>query len=474
MNQTKMIPASFKSARVIPAFLAMAGLCATISFSFASQPPATTGNVQPPQGQPTDGRRTVPIDPTKVMRIDPNSIKPGSIVKVPIRKEPQFSSEESKAIAGMLSGSWKSSAPIAVPGADAAEMVISAGPIFVMGEKDTIYVEMARADGLHRPYRHLVWRLVNIKGVWNLQSLEFRRSKGQLPNAIGFFGTAEGLPVVSGDDLVATMSIPLTNEGGTLRGSSTNRFPTRIGGAVEMSSEISISADKITVADRGYDASGAQVWGPAQGESYSFVKTDLGFKTSIAETGLVAVTYPTTLTGEPAKEGELISVNYIGYLPDGTIFDSSFERNAPFQYAKGSRLIEGWNVSMNDAQAGLRRRIYVPFPLAYGDRARGKIPAMSDLVFELEVVKVEPAPATDPAPAAPAAPGAPAAGGQNSPRIESAEPPPELKAKMEADIRQRMEEKMKRQAEEAAKKAEDAVKPSGEPVPTPAPKAEPK
>ncbi len=442
----------------------------TVAASFAQPPaqpstaPPAQPSTQPAQGTSPDGKqlelKTIKIDPSKVMKIDPTSVKPGSIIQVPIRKDPQFSNDEAKAVADLLSGSWKTQAPVAVPGGQPANMVISAGPIFVRGLKDVIYVEMAREDGLHRPYRHLVWHLVNIKGQWNLQSLEFRRSKGELPSAVGFFGASSGLPIFSGDDLVATMSIPLTKNGDSLTGKTAFPYPTQIGGAVEMTSEISISPTNIEVADRGFDAEGKQVWGPAAGERYTFVKGDVGVKSVTEQSGLVSVTYPTTLTGEAAKDGELVSVNYIGYLPNGTIFDSSFERNAPFQYAKGTKLIEGWSLSMADAQAGMRRRIYVPFGLGYGERARGKIPAMSDLVFELEVLKVEPAPA---APAVvpgavPAAPGQPAIPGQIAPKMEVTDPPAEIKEKMEADIRRRMEERAKKEADEAAQKAAEATK----------------
>jgi hypothetical protein len=253
--------------------------------------------------------------------------------------------------------------------------------VYVAGMDNTIYVEMMRGDGLNRPYRHLIWRLSKVKGVWHVQSHEFRRSKGLIPSAVGLWAAPGVFPVLSADDLVATMDIPLKAEGGKYSGSTPVPYATSVGGAVEMTSAITLAADRIEVADRGFDASGKQVWGPAEGQSYAFAKTDLGVKGVVNSNGLATVTYPTELTGPESKDGDLISVHYIGYLENGTIFDSSYERNQPFQYAKGSKLIEGWTLAMADARAGMKRRVIIPSALGYGERgSRGKVPPFATLI----------------------------------------------------------------------------------------------
>ncbi|MEI7657832.1 MAG: CpcT/CpeT family chromophore lyase [Phycisphaerae bacterium] len=365
----------------------------------------------------------------------------GTPILIPMREEPKWSDDEAKAIGAMLAGGWKTKAPAQANGGGAAtDIVLGIAPVYVIGMNNAIYVEMARADGLNRPYRHLIWRLSKVKGVWHLQSHEFRRSKGLIPSTYGLWTTPSAFPIFNADDLVATMDIPLKADGGKYSGMTPVGYATSVGGAVEMTSAITFAADRIEVADRGFDAAGKQVWGPAEGQSYVFDKADLGIKGVVNSNGLATVNYPSTLSGPEAKDGDLVTVHYIGYLENGTIFDSSYERNQPFQYAKGSKLIEGWNLSMGDVRAGMKRRIVIPSSLGYGERgSRGKVPPMATLIFDLEVLKVDAPPAAAPVPVPTAAPGA------GAPKIEAAEPPPEVKAKMEADMRRRMEERAKQQ-----------------------------
>jgi hypothetical protein len=364
----------------------------------------------------------------------------GMPVQIATREEPKWSDDEAKAIGAMLAGSWKTTALVQAAGGASTDIMLGLAPVYVAGMDNTIYVEMMRGDGLNRPYRHLIWRLSKVKGVWHVQSHEFRRSKGLIPSAVGLWAAPGVFPVLSADDLVATMDIPLKAEGGKYSGSTPVPYATSVGGAVEMTSAITLAADRIEVADRGFDASGKQVWGPAEGQSYAFAKADLGVKGVVNSNGLATVTYPTELTGPESKDGDLISVHYIGYLENGTIFDSSYERNQPFQYAKGSKLIEGWTLAMADARAGMKRRVIIPSALGYGERgSRGKVPPFATLIFDLEVLKVETPPPAPPA-AIPAA--SPSSGNA---KLESTEPPAELKAKMEADMRKRMEERAKQQ-----------------------------
>ena len=366
-------------------------------------------------------------------------LPPGAPLTMPVREEPKWSDDQAKAIGAMLAGGWKTKAPVEAPaGGVASDIVLGIAPVYVIGMDNTIYVEMARGDGLNRPYRHLIWRLNKIKGEWHVHSYEFRRSKGIIPSAFGLWATPSAFPVFNADDLVATMDIPLKGEAGVYTGSTRVPYATSVGGAVEMTSSITLAADRIEVADRGFDASGKQVWGPAEGQSYAFAKADLGIKGEVGSNGLGTVTFPTELTGPESKDGDLVSVHYIGYLENGTIFDSSYERGQPFQYAKGSKLIEGWTLGMADARAGMKRRLVIPSSLGYGERgSRGKVPPFATLIFDLEVIKIE-------TPAAPAAAPIPAATSGNA-KIEAADPPLELKAKMEADMRKRMEERAKQQ-----------------------------
>ncbi len=95
-------------------------------------------------------------------------------------------------------------------------------------------------------------------------------------------------------------------------------------------------------------------------------------------------------TGAEAVSGKSVTVNYKGTLTDGTQFDSSYDRNQPFTFALGSgQVIQGWEQGIQGMKVGGKRRLTIPASLGYGDRATGKIPANSTLIFEVELLTVK-------------------------------------------------------------------------------------
>ena len=96
--------------------------------------------------------------------------------------------------------------------------------------------------------------------------------------------------------------------------------------------------------------------------------------------------------GPEAKAGDTVSVHYRGTLKDGTEFDSSLARPKPLVFALGSgRVIKGWDLGIAGMKVGGLRKLTIPAELAYGERARGKIPANADLTFTVELMAVKPA-----------------------------------------------------------------------------------
>jgi len=95
-------------------------------------------------------------------------------------------------------------------------------------------------------------------------------------------------------------------------------------------------------------------------------------------------------TGKKAERGALITAHYTGWLEDGTEFDSSYKKNAPFQTVlSNKRVIQGWILGLKDMQVGGKRRLRVPAHLAYGERqVRTMIPPHSNLTFEIELLEV--------------------------------------------------------------------------------------
>jgi len=112
-------------------------------------------------------------------------------------------------------------------------------------------------------------------------------------------------------------------------------------------------------------------------------------------------------TGELPPPFRFYTVNYTGYLPDGTKFDSSidpaFKHPTPFTFPYGGhRVITGWDTGFEGMRVGGKRRLFVPYQLAYGLMGSPpKIPAKSNLIFDVELVSVSEKPPAPPANAAP-------------------------------------------------------------------------
>jgi peptidylprolyl isomerase len=93
--------------------------------------------------------------------------------------------------------------------------------------------------------------------------------------------------------------------------------------------------------------------------------------------------------GAAAKEGDLLTVRYTGWLTDGTKFDSNADKEKPFTFRLGvGEVIQGWDEGVAGMKAGGKRKLTIPPELAYGKRASGKIPANSTLVFEVELIQI--------------------------------------------------------------------------------------
>jgi len=115
-------------------------------------------------------------------------------------------------------------------------------------------------------------------------------------------------------------------------------------------------------------------------------------------------------TGPLAEPHKWYTVHYTGYLLDGTKFDSSVDRGQPISFPYGAhRVIEGWDTGFEGMRVGGKRRLYVPYQLAYGESAHQQIPAKAELVFDVELVAQsdnQPTPPKPPTPPTPPA-GAP-------------------------------------------------------------------
>ena len=104
-------------------------------------------------------------------------------------------------------------------------------------------------------------------------------------------------------------------------------------------------------------------------------------------------------TGALAAPGKKYVVHYTGWLTDGTKFDSSVDRKEPLDFVQGRRqVIAGWDSGFEGMKVGGKRRLFIPYQLAYGEKGSGTvIPPKAELIFDVELLDVKDVPETPPA-----------------------------------------------------------------------------
>lgn len=91
--------------------------------------------------------------------------------------------------------------------------------------------------------------------------------------------------------------------------------------------------------------------------------------------------------GIKVDSGMTVKVHYTGFFEDGKIFDSSVERGEAIEIPIGKgKVIKGWDEGITKLHVGDKARLLIPYELAYGETARGPIPAKSNLIFDVEVI----------------------------------------------------------------------------------------
>ena len=95
-------------------------------------------------------------------------------------------------------------------------------------------------------------------------------------------------------------------------------------------------------------------------------------------------------TGPEAKAGDTVRMHYRGTLTNGKEFDKNEGSDKPFEFVLGKgNVIKGWDEGVPGMKAGGKRKLRIPWQLAYGEKGSGdKIPPKASLVFDVELVEI--------------------------------------------------------------------------------------
>jgi peptidylprolyl isomerase len=144
-------------------------------------------------------------------------------------------------------------------------------------------------------------------------------------------------------------------------------------GFIPPNTDLKVIVELLEVKDRVV----AEMW---KVDSTLFKTTASGLKYAIITNG----------DGPAVEAGKVVTVHYSGYLLDGTMFDSSVERDEPIQFVVGQgQVIPGWDEGMLLLKKGDKARFVIPPQLGYGEMVLEKIPVNSTLIFDTEVIDIK-------------------------------------------------------------------------------------
>lgn len=326
--------------------------------------------------------------------------KPGETAHTAPAVSSPISPEQLESFRSMLVGSWRTGGRDPATG-EATGMWMHIAPVSVEGVENALYVEQCRGGEPSLPFRQAIFQPYLNRGKLRLRTIAFRaRSVDGGPWALAWL-VPEQFPQIDANDLIATLDLEFTPIAGGFEGRTPYPYPNADSGAVEMTSQMRVTKDRLVTCDAGYGPDGAVVWGSAGGlasaDAMTWQHADPGFKVQKDDDGLVIITIDRPADGAQPVDGDTLFLDYAVWLADGTLVDSSRKNGrlmpVPYPIQEG-RLMEGFVRGIAGVTEGSVLRLIVPPALGYGENPRGPIPGNSTLYFRVEVNTLQkPAPA---------------------------------------------------------------------------------
>jgi len=302
-----------------------------------------------------------------------------------------------QALVKALTGTFASA-----PTGDTPALSLSTAVITVDGQgiDNAVYFEVARADSNWEPFRQGVWQVWKKNGNLMVRQYDFSLVPTTFKAAVtGLWAAPDTFPELKAAQLAPVADIALTSAGGG-NFSGTGAGPTLINNAFEFSTSWIITPDTLAFTDRGVDAAGKQVWGPAAGAAGpTFKRTPTTVTVERRASGVVVIDFvPPSATERKLEEFADAAGVAVYYTHTGLeVYNSNTpDRNGavnPFRWTAGGRNLQGLNIGGLGVTTGTIRRVYIPASLAFGANARGNVPPNADLILSLQTQYVgEPKP----------------------------------------------------------------------------------
>lgn len=322
------------------------------------------------QDQPARPTRTEPV------------VEPSIFASQPI------DADQSRLVS-MLEGSWRTVEPVG-QGDGAARVWMHVLPFESESMGRAMYVEVARDGAAWNPVRQSIFRVYRYGDRLRLRVYEFRDpSRPRVLTNLWLVPDAIPLHTVRPFDLAPTMDIELGRVENGYAGQTPNAYPTRDTASVEMTTRLGVRPDRLVTHDTFYGLDGQAMVEGATGE-IAWERATLDADIQRDDDGLIILTLDRGDRGDlPADDGDVVFLNYEGYLANGTLVESTWQRGLALRYVHPGRSIAGFQRAAVPTYEGVRRRVVIPPMLGYGEQAVGPIPGNSTLYYHLHVPKID-------------------------------------------------------------------------------------